>query len=141
MFVYDTTCVHFCNIEFIGFNSTSSSISFSLQRRRSGAFKSWITFYLPHQQLNCYYSFSQSIKASSSFIFPFVTTKAHHVLTAWPPSPLQGEGTRMRFYSVLKLFTGLDNAALIAWKLTVINAITIAAIPAITNTHKLILIR
>src|SRR5687768_18236676 len=36
-------------------------------------------------------------------------------------------------YSVLKLFTGLASAAFIAWKLTVINAINMAAVPAITN--------
>jgi len=43
-------------------------------------------------------------------------------------------------YSVLKLFTGLATAALMAWKLTVNNAISKAAIPATANTHQLILI-
>ena len=43
------------------------------------------------------------------------------------------------FYSVLKLFTGLANAAFIAWKLTVNSAIIIAANAAATNTHQLIL--
>ena len=44
-------------------------------------------------------------------------------------------------YSVLKLFTGLANAALIAWKLTVANAIITASKPATANTHQLILVR
>ena len=44
-----------------------------------------------------------------------------------------------QFYSVLKLFTGFAIAAFIAWKLTVINAINKARIPAIANTHQLIL--
>ena len=35
-----------------------------------------------------------------------------------------------RLHSVLKLFTGLAIAAFSAWKLTVINAISIAVIPA-----------
>ena len=41
-------------------------------------------------------------------------------------------------YSERRLFTGLAKAALIAWKLTVINAIIRAAIPATTNIHQLI---
>jgi hypothetical protein len=43
-----------------------------------------------------------------------------------------------RYYSVLKLFTGFAIAAFIAWKLTVINAIRTAAMPAIKNIHQLI---
>ena len=43
-------------------------------------------------------------------------------------------------HSVLKLFTGFAIAALIAWKLTVINAMPIAVAPAIRNIHTLILI-
>ena len=39
------------------------------------------------------------------------------------------------YHSVLKLFTGFAIAALIAWKLIVIEAIATAAIPAITNIH------
>src|SRR5678815_916810 len=42
---------------------------------------------------------------------------------------------RDRFYSVLKLFTGFVNAAFIAWKLIVINAITAARMPAVKNIH------
>ena len=42
-------------------------------------------------------------------------------------------------YSVLKLFTGLATAALIAWKLTVINEMMIDKKPASANTHQLIL--
>ena len=38
-------------------------------------------------------------------------------------------------HSVLKLFTGFAIAALIAWKLIVINAISAAINPAIANTH------
>src|SRR5687768_18608943 len=45
-----------------------------------------------------------------------------------------------KFYSLLKLFTGLAIAALIAWKLTVIKATSKAAKPAIKNIHQLILI-
>src|SRR5690349_20827140 len=44
-------------------------------------------------------------------------------------------------YSVLKLFTGFVIAALIAWKLTVANAITTASTPASTNVHTLTSIR
>ncbi len=43
-------------------------------------------------------------------------------------------------HSVLKLSTGFAIAAFIAWKLTVSNAINIAATPAIKNIHQLILI-
>jgi hypothetical protein len=43
-------------------------------------------------------------------------------------------------HSVLKLFTGFAMAALMDWKLTVINAINIADAPAITNTHQLKLV-
>ena len=39
-------------------------------------------------------------------------------------------------HSLLKLFTGFASAALIAWKLTVISAITTAAMPAAANTHQ-----
>ena len=39
------------------------------------------------------------------------------------------------FYSVRNDFTGLAKAALIAWKLTVSNAIINAAMPAVGNTH------
>ena len=39
-------------------------------------------------------------------------------------------------YSVFKLFTGLANAAFIAWKLTVISAITMDNAPAIANIHQ-----
>ena len=45
------------------------------------------------------------------------------------------------FYSVLKLFTGLAVAALIAWKLIVINAIATATSTAAKNIHQLMLIR
>ena len=38
-------------------------------------------------------------------------------------------------YSVRKFLTGFVNAALMAWLLIVINAIRIAMIAAITNTH------
>src|SRR5207249_570037 len=44
------------------------------------------------------------------------------------------------FYSVLKLFTGLATAALIAWKLIVNNAIKTASNPAPKNIHQLMLI-
>ncbi len=43
-----------------------------------------------------------------------------------------------KHYSLLKLFTGFAIAAFIAWKLTVISAITSAEIPAIANTLQLI---
>src|SRR5258708_7852095 len=45
-----------------------------------------------------------------------------------------------RFYSVLKLFTGFANAALIACELTVINAIKNAIAPAAKNIHQPIVI-
>ena len=45
------------------------------------------------------------------------------------------------YYSVRKEFTGLANAAFMAWKLTVIKAITNAKTPATANTHNCILIR
>ena len=44
-------------------------------------------------------------------------------------------------HSVLKLFTGFAIAALIAWKLIVINAIANATIVVIAKTIQLILIR
>ena len=44
-------------------------------------------------------------------------------------------------YSSRKLLTGLAIAALIAWELIVINAISIDVNPAIINAHQLILIR
>lgn len=44
-------------------------------------------------------------------------------------------------YSVRRLFTGLAMAALIAWKLTVSNAINKAVIPAIANTDQLMVVR
>ena len=44
------------------------------------------------------------------------------------------------FYSVLRLFTGLAIAALIAWKLTVNKVIVTAANAASTNTCHLIVI-
>jgi len=40
-------------------------------------------------------------------------------------------------YSYLKLFTGFATAALIAWKLTVTNAIIRAITPDSAKTHKL----
>jgi len=43
-------------------------------------------------------------------------------------------------HSVLKLFTGLAIAALIAWKLIVIIAITVAVVAATIKTHQLIVI-
>ena len=45
------------------------------------------------------------------------------------------------FHSLLKLFTGLANAALIAWKLMVNSVITIATTDEATNTIGPILIR
>ena len=44
-------------------------------------------------------------------------------------------------YSTFKFFTGFARAALIAWKLTVINAMRIAPKPANINIHKLISMR
>ena len=44
-------------------------------------------------------------------------------------------------HSVLKLFTGFAIAALIAWKLIVINAIANATIVVIAKTIQLIFIR
>ena len=44
-------------------------------------------------------------------------------------------------YSVLKLFTGFAIAALIAWKLTVINAIIITKMAANANNPQLSVIR
>src|SRR5687768_51735 len=41
----------------------------------------------------------------------------------------------LHLHSVLKLFTGFATAALIAWKLIVIKAMTIAASPANRNIH------
>ena len=43
-------------------------------------------------------------------------------------------------YSVLKLFIGFVIAAFIAWKLMVISAIKITAMPANINIHTLIFI-
>ena len=43
-------------------------------------------------------------------------------------------------HSVLKLFTGFAIAALIDWKLTVINAINKATVPANAKTHQAIFI-
>jgi len=45
------------------------------------------------------------------------------------------------YYSFLKLFTGFANAALIAWKLMVVNAIIMAASPPAANNHQLIWMR
>ena len=45
------------------------------------------------------------------------------------------------FYSVLSDSTGLAIAALMAWKLTVINAMSNAVMPANANTHQLKLTR
>lgn len=45
------------------------------------------------------------------------------------------------YHSLRKFFTGLDRAAFIAWKLTVIKAMSKAAAPAAINIHQLILIR
>ena len=55
---------------------------------------------------------------------------ANHLLPACQPvtSP----------YSVLKLFTGFETAALIAWKLTVAKAINIDASPPVIKIHPLI---
>ena len=47
------------------------------------------------------------------------------------PSTVDGKP----IYSVRNALTGFANAAFIACKLTVIKAIIIAAIPAITNIH------
>ena len=41
-------------------------------------------------------------------------------------------------YSVFKLFIGFANAAFMAWKLTVINVISIAPIAVTINTHQTI---
>src|ERR1700741_4963033 len=46
--------------------------------------------------------------------------------------------TLVKCYSALKLFTGLAIATFIAWKLTVINAISRAAMAAIKYIHQLI---
>ena len=47
----------------------------------------------------------------------------------------------VKYYSALKLFTGFANAALNAWKLTVINAIRTAITPASAKIHQLIFMR
>ena len=47
----------------------------------------------------------------------------------------------IRFYSVLKLLTGLLNAAFTAWKLTVANVMINAIIELNANTSQLMLIR
>ena len=47
----------------------------------------------------------------------------------------------MVLYSVRNDLTGLVMPALIAWKLTVIKAITIEAIPPMIKIHQLIFIR
>src|SRR5687767_7540713 len=47
--------------------------------------------------------------------------------------------TIKQFHSVRNDFTGLATAALMAWKLTVTNAMNSAAAPANTNTHQLTL--
>jgi len=41
--------------------------------------------------------------------------------------------TSDKHYSLLKLFTGFINAALIAWKLIVVKAISIAKTPSCDN--------
>ena len=43
-------------------------------------------------------------------------------------------------HSERRLLVGFANAAFIAWKLTVINAIAMVNKPAMANTHQLILI-
>ena len=53
------------------------------------------------------------------------------------PGDLVKKGTTLP-YSVLNDFAGLANAALMAWKLTVIKAIKTAIIPAAKNIHQLI---
>jgi len=45
-------------------------------------------------------------------------------------------GSRQIHYSDLKLLTGFCNPALIAWKLTVAKAISIAIDPDRINTHQ-----
>ena len=69
-------------------------------------------------------------------------TKPNNPSTAWPMNYLLIFHFIFLFnYSVLKLFTGFINAALIAWKLIVINAISNAAMVVITNTVQLIFVR
>jgi len=68
----------------------------------------------------------------------------HPVQTFYParPSARSGLPASSAFrHSVRNDFTGFEIAAFIAWKLTVIMAITMAINPANTNIHQLILIR
>ena len=51
---------------------------------------------------------------------------------------LHFNGWGLLSYSVRKLFTGLEVAALMVWILKVSNAITSIADPLTTNTHQLI---
>ena len=60
-----------------------------------------------------------------------ICTRVHSRLTAH----------HSRAHSLLKLLTGLDIAAFIAWKLMVNNAIRIAIMPANGNTHQCKFIR
>lgn len=59
------------------------------------------------------------------------------ILGSKNPAPMLYSG----YYSVLKLFTGFDNAAFVAWKLMVAIAIKNAIMPAMANTQTLILMR
>ena len=54
---------------------------------------------------------------------------------------LMPAGITVIIYSVLKLLTGFDIAAFIAWKLIVANAIIAESKPAIKNTHHEIFVR
>ena len=82
------------------------------------------------------YSKAGHIKFTSD---PNITAEIFILKAAALKSPMGG--FRGPLYSVLKLFTGLANAALILWKLMVSNAMMMAANPEIKKIHQLIVIR
>ena len=73
----------------------------------------------------------------------FLNLSACRRLRLWPPEtdrqafPAEAEA----LYSERRLLTGFATAAFIAWKLTVTNAIIIAANPPVIKSHQLISMR
>ena len=114
---------------------TSSSIpiatgTFSLRRRSGAVCKSKL--------------YNYQFIFSSLFIKRGNVNNSQYFQTARHSTPAcRQAGSRFTThdYSVRNDFTGLATAALIAWKLTVINAINTTNIPAPANIHQLKVMR
>jgi len=68
-------------------------------------------------------------------------TNKYHNLRRQIISRLTSHVSRLTTHSLLNDFTGLANAALTAWKLTVSNAMTTATAAAAANIHHAMVIR